>query len=69
VKLEMGQIIRANDGLALSSRNAYLSNDERLLAPSLYRSLTYIEKQIKNGVDQPALLIEHQKNELGSKRF
>jgi pantoate--beta-alanine ligase len=69
VKLEMGQIIRANDGLALSSRNAYLSNEERLKAPSLYRSLTYIEKQIKNGVDQPSLLIEHQKNELEAKGF
>jgi pantoate--beta-alanine ligase len=69
VKLEMGKIIRANDGLALSSRNAYLSNDERLLAPSLYRSLSYIEKQINHGVDQPALLIEHQKNELEAKGF
>lgn len=69
VKLEMGQIIRANDGLALSSRNAYLSNEERLKAPSLYRSLTYIEKQIKEGVDQPSLLIEHQKNELEAKGF
>lgn len=69
VKLEMGQIVRANDGLALSSRNAYLSNEERLKAPSLYRSLTYIEKQIKDGVDQPSLLIEHQKNELEAKGF
>jgi pantoate--beta-alanine ligase len=69
VELEMGPIIRANDGLALSSRNAYLNNDERLLAPSLYRSLVYIEKQIRNGVDQPALLIEHQKNELEAKGF
>ncbi len=69
VKLEMGKIIRANDGLALSSRNAYLSNDERLLAPSLYRSLSYIEKQISNGIDKPELLIAHQKNELEAKGF
>jgi len=69
VKLEMGIIVRANDGLALSSRNTYLSNDERLKAPSLYRSLSYIEKQVREGVDTPSLLIEHQKNELEAKGF
>jgi pantoate--beta-alanine ligase len=69
VKLEMGKIVRANDGLALSSRNVYLNNDERLTAPSLYRSLSYIEKQVRNGLDTPSLLIEHQKNELEAKGF
>ncbi|MGF1671005.1 MAG: pantoate--beta-alanine ligase [Balneolaceae bacterium] len=69
VTLEMGPIIRANDGLALSSRNVYLSDEERKIAPGLFRSLTYIEKQIKNGIDQPELLINHQKNELEAKGF
>lgn len=67
VNLVMGPIIRANDGLALSSRNAYLNQDERQKAPSLFRSLQYIEKQISDGVGTPALLLEHQKSELESK--
>ncbi len=67
VELVMGPIIRANDGLALSSRNAYLNEEERQKAPSLYRSLQYIEKQVVGGVDQPKLLLEHQKSELEAK--
>ncbi|MCG2588619.1 pantoate--beta-alanine ligase [Rhodohalobacter sulfatireducens] len=67
VELVMGPIIRANDGLALSSRNAYLSEEERQKAPSLYRSLQYIEKQIAGGVDKPKLLLAHQKSELEAK--
>lgn len=67
VELVMGPITRANDGLALSSRNAYLSEQERQTAPALYRSLQYIEKQINEGVDTPKLLLEHQKSELEAK--
>jgi len=69
VELVMGEIIRANDGLALSSRNAYLSDEERQIAPGLYRSLKYLKKQVKNGVDRVKLLTEHQKDELEAKGF
>lgn len=69
VKLVMGPIIRANDGLALSSRNAYLSDEERVIAPGLFRGLQYIAEQVKGGVDKPKLLIEHQKAELEAKGF
>ncbi|MEX2601157.1 MAG: pantoate--beta-alanine ligase [Balneolaceae bacterium] len=69
VEIVMNPIERANDGLALSSRNSYLSNDERLLAPSLYRSLQYMEKLILDGVDVPDQMIEHQENELQAKGF
>jgi pantoate--beta-alanine ligase len=69
IELVMVSITRANDGLALSSRNAYLSSDERKTAPGLYRTLQYIEKQVLDGVDTPSLLIEHQKSELEAKGF
>ncbi len=69
VELLMAPIGRAEDGLALSSRNAYLSSEERALAPSLYRALTYVAQQIENGVMEPALLISHQQDELEAKGF
>lgn len=69
VELLMAPIGRAKDGLALSSRNAYLSQEERTLAPSLYRTLTYVAQQIENGVKEPALLISHQQDELEAKGF
>jgi len=69
VELVMGPIRRANDGLALSSRNAYLNEEERLIAPGLYRSLKYLEQQITGGVRNLELLLEHQKSELEAKGF
>ncbi|MBB4265234.1 pantoate--beta-alanine ligase [Roseospira visakhapatnamensis] len=35
-----GPTVRESDGLALSSRNAYLTADERAIAPMVYRVLT-----------------------------
>ena len=53
------ETVRAADGLALSSRNAYLSEKERLQAPALYRSLKYMAEHIQNGRDD----FENLKNE------
>ncbi|MGB8561766.1 MAG: pantoate--beta-alanine ligase [Pseudolabrys sp.] len=41
--------VREPDGLALSSRNVYLSATERALAPMLYRVLNDCAARIKNG--------------------
>ncbi|WP_201530548.1 MULTISPECIES: pantoate--beta-alanine ligase [unclassified Psychrobacter] len=41
-------IIRATDGLALSSRNQYLSESERQTAPILQQELQYLAKQISD---------------------
>ena len=43
--------VREDDGLALSSRNAYLTEDERVVAPSLHRELIAVAIDIANGAD------------------
>lgn len=45
-------IVRAEDGLALSSRNGYLSAEERAKAPGLYRTLCEVRDALQAG--QPA---------------
>lgn len=42
-------IYRDTDGLALSSRNAYLDPEERAAAPALFRALTSAQKMIEEG--------------------
>ena len=43
------ETVRAEDGLALSSRNGYLSPSERTEAPRLYRTLRWIADEIASG--------------------
>jgi pantoate--beta-alanine ligase len=44
-------IVRTDDGLALSSRNAYLTKAERAIAPVLYRTLTAAGRSLAKGAD------------------
>ncbi|SDB58533.1 pantoate--beta-alanine ligase [Pseudomonas sp. NFACC23-1] len=54
--------VRAEDGLALSSRNGFLSPDQRAIAPVVYRVLRQIAEAIKQGRrDFPALIDEQLK--------
>lgn len=43
------ETFRADDGLALSSRNAYLSAEERAEAPALYRVLQQVAGAVRGG--------------------
>jgi pantoate--beta-alanine ligase len=69
VELVMGPIVRADDGLALSSRNAYLSDRQRKTAPGLYRSLGFLKQQITDGAKKVKLLLNHQQDEMEAKGF
>ncbi|KFX03267.1 pantoate--beta-alanine ligase [Pectobacterium betavasculorum] len=51
-------IVRAKDGLALSSRNGYLSAEERQLAPQLYQLMMDLSAQLDNGDRQTDALLE-----------
>lgn len=56
-------IVRAEDGLALSSRNGYLTADERQRAPMIAQTLTQIAQDIAQTAfeDYPALMQKHHK--------
>ncbi|MGH8127004.1 MAG: pantoate--beta-alanine ligase [Gammaproteobacteria bacterium] len=47
--------VRESDGLALSSRNQYLTADERQRAPALYRALSAAAEAIKAGAETAAV--------------
>ena len=52
-------IVRAADGLALSSRNGYLNAEQRAVAPQLYRVLSELASALRSGrTDHAALLAE-----------
>lgn len=62
-------IIRAKDGLALSSRNGYLSADQRKISPGLYQVMNGMAEKLSAGERNLDELITIAAQELNEKGF
>jgi pantoate--beta-alanine ligase len=49
IRIEVGPVVREEDGVAMSSRNAYLSPEERERARGLFRALTAADDAFRRG--------------------
>jgi pantoate--beta-alanine ligase len=58
------QTVRANDGLALSSRNGYLTAAQRQEAPTLYRTLRQVAAALKASAADIGKVEQEARNEL-----
>jgi pantoate--beta-alanine ligase len=60
--------IRESDGLAMSSRNAYLTSSERAIAPLLYETIKDVAEGVRSGADIPEK-VEWARNRLSKAGF
>lgn len=49
VSIITSETIRDDDGLALSSRNGFLTEEQRARAPALYKALSSVGQELQNG--------------------
>lgn len=61
--------VREDDGLAMSSRNNYLSSAERALAPALFRTLQWMSAEMAAGVRDYDSLAEQGSAMMGESGF
>jgi len=65
VEIIPAPIVREEDGLAMSSRNSYLSPDERRQAPIIRQSLVYAAELAASGVNDASVIIDIVRNKIG----
>lgn len=69
IKIISGETVRDDDGLALSSRNQYLDDDERAKAPLLYETLSEVGDGLQSGARNFAELETESADKLAAAGF
>jgi len=69
LKIVTAPTVREADGLAMSSRNAYLSDEERQVAPALYQTLHDVGEKLQAGERSHAELEDRATQSLVESRF
>jgi pantoate--beta-alanine ligase len=64
VELIVVPTVREADGLAMSSRNVYLSKEQRAEAPALFQALSQAKLRIESGVRSASAVIEEIRNSI-----
>ena len=67
IKIKVCPIVREKNGLAMSSRNIYLNNEEREDATILYKALCKAREMILKGERNSSLVIEEMRKMISSK--
>jgi len=69
IQVFVGPTVREEDGLAKSSRNQYLSENERAIAPALFATISRTGDKLKDGNQHFTDLEKEAMNELGDSGF